>query len=156
MDLRRNKAIPVLTGLGLAAALAAAGAAVATSSGPSVPVRRGQPAPTTAAPTTTGASVVAAPTTTTSSTLAPAQSLLIDQLAASMGGTVGCAMAQSPGGPLLSVHPDVSLATASTQKLVVGAAALAALGPDYRFVTRVEAAGPPVNGTVPRLWSEAM
>ena len=153
MELRRNKAVGILAGAGLVVVLAAAGAAVATSSGPAPSVRRAAALPAPPAPTTTTAPVAAGPaSTTTSSTLAPSQTRVISQLAAAMGGTVGCAVAQAPGGPLLSVQPGVSLATASTQKLVVGAAALAALGPDYRFVTRVEAAAAPVNGAVARLW----
>lgn len=153
MDRRRRKSFPVLAGVGVSTALAAAGAAVATGSGPSSPASRPRAAATTA-PSTTDAPRAAAPasSTTTSSTLAPSQTRLVAQLAAAMGGTTGCAVALAPGGPALSVHPNVSLATASTQKLVVGATALAVMGPDYRFVTRVEAPASPVNGTVPRLW----
>jgi D-alanyl-D-alanine carboxypeptidase/D-alanyl-D-alanine-endopeptidase (penicillin-binding protein 4) len=47
---------------------------------------------------------------------------------------------------------DVPLAPASTQKLLVAAAALDRLGADYRFTTTVVAAAPPAGGTVDGLW----
>ena len=153
MSQRRKNAV-VLAGLATAVGLAA-GVAVATASAPVVARDR---APSSA-PAVTGLPSTAAPTEavppvapTTSSTMPPSQTRLVARLAASIGGTVGCAVAQAPGGPVVAVHPGVSLATASTQKLVVAATALAVLGPGYRFVTRVEAAAPPVNGQVPRLW----
>ena len=43
---------------------------------------------------------------------------------------------------------DRALVPASTQKLLTGAAALALLGPDHRFTTRVVARGAPVEGVV--------
>ncbi|MHB8467133.1 MAG: D-alanyl-D-alanine carboxypeptidase/D-alanyl-D-alanine-endopeptidase [Acidimicrobiales bacterium] len=49
-------------------------------------------------------------------------------------------------------HPDVALAPASTQKLLVAVAALARLGPDYRFVTTVVARRGPLTGAVDDLW----
>lgn len=97
------------------------------------------------------------PSTTSSSTTttaAPTGSIpaLVAQLKAAIGADAGCALAVQGGRTLASVGTGTPLATASTQKLVVSAAALGVLGPDYRFVTRVVAAAPPVGGRVARLW----
>jgi serine-type D-Ala-D-Ala carboxypeptidase/endopeptidase (penicillin-binding protein 4) len=52
----------------------------------------------------------------------------------------------------VSYNPDAPLAPASTQKLLVAAAALDRLGPDFRFVTRVMARQPPAAGVVEEVW----
>jgi serine-type D-Ala-D-Ala carboxypeptidase/endopeptidase (penicillin-binding protein 4) len=51
--------------------------------------------------------------------------------------------AHNPGSPLIG---------ASTQKILVAAAALATLGPDATFTTKVVAPAAPADGTVDRLW----
>ena len=56
------------------------------------------------------------------------------------------------GAPLYARNGDLPLAPASTQKLLVAAAALSRLGPDYRFETTVVASRPPVAGQVDDLW----
>ena len=57
------------------------------------------------------------------------------------------------GGRTIATHGgDVPLIGASTQKLLVAAAALATLGPDSTFTTRAVAPAAPVNGAVDRLW----
>jgi D-alanyl-D-alanine carboxypeptidase/D-alanyl-D-alanine-endopeptidase (penicillin-binding protein 4) len=53
---------------------------------------------------------------------------------------------------LYSRSPELSVTPASTQKLLVAAAALSRLGPDFRYETKVVAPAAPVNGTVGELW----
>jgi len=48
----------------------------------------------------------------------------------------GCVIVTAPSGRVASVRPDRPLAGASTQKLLVAAAALATLGAHHRFLTR--------------------
>jgi D-alanyl-D-alanine carboxypeptidase/D-alanyl-D-alanine-endopeptidase (penicillin-binding protein 4) len=54
--------------------------------------------------------------------------------------------------PVLLRRPDQPLVPASTQKILVGAAALAILGPDFRYETRVLSNAGPRDGTVGTLW----
>ncbi|HEX9504490.1 MAG TPA: D-alanyl-D-alanine carboxypeptidase/D-alanyl-D-alanine-endopeptidase [Acidimicrobiia bacterium] len=57
------------------------------------------------------------------------------------------------GSSTLAVHnPDVPLIGASTQKILVAAAALATLGRDFTYQTRAVAPAAPVGGSVERLW----
>lgn len=54
-----------------------------------------------------------------------------------------------PGGQVLyERNADLSLNPASNMKLVTSATALAKLGPDYRFTTRVLATAPPADGVI--------
>ncbi len=62
-------------------------------------------------------------------------------------------MVRTTGGRVIYDHSGaLPLAPASTQKLLVAAAALDLLGASYRFTTTVVAARPPVFGTVGDLW----
>lgn len=54
--------------------------------------------------------------------------------------------------PVLLRRPDQALIPASTQKILVATAALATLGPDFRYETRVLADGAPRDGAVGTLW----
>ena len=54
--------------------------------------------------------------------------------------------------PVLLRRPDQSLTPASTQKILVASAALAALGPDFRYETRVVSDGAPRDGVVGTVW----
>ena len=62
-------------------------------------------------------------------------------------------MVRDGGTPVYGRAGDLALAPASTQKLLVAAAALDRLGPDYRFETTVVAPAPPAaDGSVDALW----
>jgi D-alanyl-D-alanine carboxypeptidase/D-alanyl-D-alanine-endopeptidase (penicillin-binding protein 4) len=65
----------------------------------------------------------------------------------------GTCFVVSANGHTLATHgADTPLIGASTQKLLVAAAALSTLGPDSTFQTRVVASAPPSDGTVDKLW----
>jgi D-alanyl-D-alanine carboxypeptidase/D-alanyl-D-alanine-endopeptidase (penicillin-binding protein 4) len=69
-----------------------------------------------------------------------------------VGGATTCFMVEDDGALIAQSNTDLPLVPASAQKLFVAAAALDALGPDFRFETRVLAPAPPDNGVVERLW----
>jgi D-alanyl-D-alanine carboxypeptidase/D-alanyl-D-alanine-endopeptidase (penicillin-binding protein 4) len=54
--------------------------------------------------------------------------------------------------PIASHNPDTPLVPASTQKLLTTTAAVAILGPTFRFETQVVAPAAPVGGTLDHLW----
>jgi D-alanyl-D-alanine carboxypeptidase/D-alanyl-D-alanine-endopeptidase (penicillin-binding protein 4) len=57
------------------------------------------------------------------------------------------------GNHVIATHAaDTPLIGASTQKLLVAAAALSTLGPESTFTTKVVADGQPDGGTVPKVW----
>ena len=65
----------------------------------------------------------------------------------------GTCFVVSAGGRTIAAHnTDTPLIGASTQKLLTAAAALATLGPDFAFQTRVVAPEAPADGSVDRLW----
>jgi D-alanyl-D-alanine carboxypeptidase/D-alanyl-D-alanine-endopeptidase (penicillin-binding protein 4) len=65
----------------------------------------------------------------------------------------GTCFVVSAGNHVLATHgADTPLIGASTQKLLVAAAALSTLGPDSTFQTRAVASGPPNGGTVDQLF----
>ncbi|MDQ3945323.1 MAG: D-alanyl-D-alanine carboxypeptidase [Actinomycetota bacterium] len=69
-----------------------------------------------------------------------------------LGGLSACVVVQEGNRPVLARRPDLPLTPASTQKLLVAAAALSVLGPDFRFETKVVAEHPPRDGVVGTLW----
>ena len=75
----------------------------------------------------------------------------VDQLVGQSGAR-SCVAVYEGERPVLLRHPDDALTPASTQKILVAAAALADLGPDFRYETRVVAGAPPRDGVVDRLW----
>src|SRR5207248_8574217 len=75
------------------------------------------------------------------------------RLEAALGGVRSCLVAVDGATPLYTRAGDLALAPASTQKLLVAAAALDRLGPNYRFETTVVAPAPPAaDGSVDALW----
>jgi D-alanyl-D-alanine carboxypeptidase/D-alanyl-D-alanine-endopeptidase (penicillin-binding protein 4) len=104
--------------------------------------------PSTGAPV--GTSVTASPRTTAAES---PNALLFAALDAALVGTNTCLSVEDSRERTLYQHqPDIPLIPASTQKLLVAEAALVALGPDYRFTTRVVASAAPVKGQVAALW----
>jgi D-alanyl-D-alanine carboxypeptidase/D-alanyl-D-alanine-endopeptidase (penicillin-binding protein 4) len=55
---------------------------------------------------------------------------------------------EADGRPIVAHQPEEAVTPASTEKVLTAAAALATLGPDHRYRTRVEAASAPVGGVV--------
>jgi D-alanyl-D-alanine carboxypeptidase/D-alanyl-D-alanine-endopeptidase (penicillin-binding protein 4) len=77
---------------------------------------------------------------------------LAARLDAALAGSNTCLLV-ADGSTLIYTHqPSAPLAPASTEKLLVAAAALRVLGPDFRFVTHVVAPAAPVGGRVDALW----
>jgi D-alanyl-D-alanine carboxypeptidase/D-alanyl-D-alanine-endopeptidase (penicillin-binding protein 4) len=65
----------------------------------------------------------------------------------------GSCFVVTAGNHVLATHgADTPLIGASTQKILVAAAALSTLGPDTTFQTRVVAAGEPADGVVDQVW----
>lgn len=62
--------------------------------------------------------------------------------------TDSCLVVEADGRPIVAHRPEEAVTPASTEKVLTAAAALVALGPDFRYRTRVEAAAPPANGVV--------
>ena len=73
---------------------------------------------------------------------------LADTIArAALGGAVGVVLADAQTGEVLDSHlPDTAVPPASVTKAVTAVYALEALGPDHRFVTRLLATAPVVDG----------
>lgn len=63
-------------------------------------------------------------------------------------GEVAVAVIGENGEPLVSIHAREPLKPASNQKLLTTAAALALLGPDHKYVTRLQASAPIRDGRV--------
>jgi D-alanyl-D-alanine carboxypeptidase/D-alanyl-D-alanine-endopeptidase (penicillin-binding protein 4) len=91
----------------------------------------------------------------TTATLAPTTTLppLPSVLDAALVNTNACLVVHDAQGRVLYSHqPSVPLGPASTQKLLVAAAALDILGPDYRFTTTVVTDRPLVHGVADQVW----
>ncbi|MCB1002708.1 MAG: D-alanyl-D-alanine carboxypeptidase/D-alanyl-D-alanine-endopeptidase [Acidimicrobiales bacterium] len=59
-----------------------------------------------------------------------------------------CLVVEADGRTLVTHRPEDAVTPASTEKVLTAAAALAALGPDHRYRTRVQAAAEPTDGVV--------
>lgn len=114
----------------------------------------GGPAPKTASSSIgmTSGSSTSTSASTLSTTTDAALGRLSARLDAVMAGTTGCLIAADGPLPLYSHLSQGSFAPASTEKLLVAAAALSLLGPDYRFQTTVVAQSAPRGGQVANLW----
>lgn len=69
-----------------------------------------------------------------------------------LGGDGTCFLVDGSGAQLASHNPDTPLIGASTQKILVAAAILATLGPDFTYETKVVAPAAPDNGSVDQLF----
>ena len=76
------------------------------------------------------------------------QSQLRGALGASALATSGIAVVDADGRPLFTRRERIAMTPASTFKVLVGAAALQTLGPDYRFTTTLESVDDPSDGTI--------
>ncbi len=75
----------------------------------------------------------------------------VDELLAQSGART-CLAVYEGERPVLLRRPEQPLVPASTQKTLVATAALAALGPDFRYETSVVSDGGPREGAVGTLW----
>jgi D-alanyl-D-alanine carboxypeptidase/D-alanyl-D-alanine-endopeptidase (penicillin-binding protein 4) len=73
-------------------------------------------------------------------------------LAEEFGGERTCFLVDGSGAQLAIHNPDTPLIGASTQKVLVAAAMLSSLGPDFRYETRAVAPAAPDNGAVNQLF----
>jgi D-alanyl-D-alanine carboxypeptidase/D-alanyl-D-alanine-endopeptidase (penicillin-binding protein 4) len=84
---------------------------------------------------------------------APATPLtLLERLRPTLARTTACLVVRNASGESVTLNPDLPLAPASTQKILVAAAALDQLGPGFRFTTTVVARQGPRDGVVDELW----
>ena len=107
---------------------------------------RPAPAPPTAAPT----AIAAAPSAPawSAAEVRALQAQLRGALGASALATSGIAVVDADGRPLFARRERTPMTPASTFKVLVGAAALQTLGPDFRFTTTLESDGEPSDGKV--------
>lgn len=128
--------------------LVAAAVGVAACTGGPAEVVVGTPAPSAPASTRAPSPEVEAaaePTPTPTPTPAPWAALarrlatIADDPRYAVDGSVAISVLDGSGAVVFERHADVPLVPASTAKLVTAAAALAALGPDFRYLTRVTA-----------------
>jgi D-alanyl-D-alanine carboxypeptidase/D-alanyl-D-alanine-endopeptidase (penicillin-binding protein 4) len=103
---------------------------------------------TVAPPPTTAARVAAAPRPAPP----PVPLTLTAALQQALGGVSGCLIVEDDGVAIFDRDSGSPFVPASSQKLLVAAAALSRLGPDFRFETKVVAARPPQDGSLDDAW----
>jgi D-alanyl-D-alanine carboxypeptidase/D-alanyl-D-alanine-endopeptidase (penicillin-binding protein 4) len=74
------------------------------------------------------------------------------RLDAELGATPSCIAVTDGSGVIGTHNPDSAMAPASTEKLATAVVGLNALGPDFKYETKVVAPAAPSNGSVERLW----
>jgi D-alanyl-D-alanine carboxypeptidase/D-alanyl-D-alanine-endopeptidase (penicillin-binding protein 4) len=119
------------------------------------PVPAAEPAPSSSSTTTTAAPPPAtAPRATVARQAAPptVPLTLTAALQQALGGLSGCLVVEDDGATIFDHDSGSAFVPASSQKLLVAAAALSRLGPDYRFETKVLAAHPPRDGSLDGAW----
>ena len=116
------------------------------------------PAPVVEPPSTT-TTAAAAPTTGPARVAAaalpipaPVPPTLATALQQALGTATACLIVQDDDATIFDHDSGSAFVPASSQKLLVAAAALSRLGPDFRFETRVVAAHPPQDGTLDDAW----
>src|SRR5205085_6464982 len=84
--------------------------------------------------------------------LPPVPLTLTAALQQALGGVAGCLIVEDDGATIFDHDSGSAFVPASSQKLLVAAAALSRLGPDFRFETRVLAVRPPQDGSLDDAW----
>jgi len=147
---RGNAAVSGRRGNAVGLGPEAAGGAIPPAAGTIGPGAPGGPA---AGSPSASAGSPATVATTTTLTAAETGAALGAQLDADLVNTDSCLEVRDVTGRTIYSHdPTTALAPASTQKLLVAAAALDVLGPGYRFTTTVVGTRRPVHGEVDTLW----
>ena len=82
----------------------------------------------------------------------PVPRTLAEALGQAMGGLTGCLVVEDDGVAIFDHDSGSAFTPASTQKMLVAAAALSRLGPEFRFETKVVAPRPPQDGTLDDAW----
>lgn len=119
------------------------------------------PAPVTTAPSTTATTAAPPPAPKLQVAAAPQSAAplvpltLGAALQQAMAGVNGCLIVEDDDGTLTTVfdhNAGSAFVPASSQKVLVGAALLARLGPNYRYETKVVASRPAENGELHDAW----
>jgi serine-type D-Ala-D-Ala carboxypeptidase/endopeptidase (penicillin-binding protein 4) len=144
-----------------AATAAAVGRVAVSAAAPTPPVTPATTAPppvetSSSSTTTTTAAPPPAPVPEIAAAGLPASPpvplTLVTALEQAMQGRSGCLLVEDDGAPIFDHDSTSPFVPASTQKLLVAAAALSRLGPDFRFETKVVAARPPQGGSLGDAW----